>query len=419
MNARDIQSLISSLKEIGIPQDDINALGDSDITQEQAQKLMDLNSDGNTDELDFMKLRSDTQIQAFLNVRQILSRHGIGLIDSVEDSVVDKMPMGCAASILFLLGVQLPNGCNAAPRAFWHDKHFIMKMVKKDGLTLSGASAELRDDPEVVLTALSQNRNAFRFASERLKIEHPVVHRTKLESVDFPQRVFGISAEGSELSSLLFDGPVPMWRGFFDPWEDTKLLDDRPSAITNRDPAYNTHNRPIALIISPKTDYNGAFDRIDERVIDSLDMKEKYTVYYEAETDTEVAEIIQLVTKEHGNCIDTLIIAGHGSSDDITFGPAGWFRSKEIEEEEYLFDINDFGPSSEEHMEKTLADAVCKGGEIMLYGCSTGKGGQMAVNLVNTIADFVPRDTSISGKLVDSEIPRLDEPLEYTIQGRK
>lgn len=51
----------------------------------------------------------------------------------------------------------------------WNNKKEVLNIVKNNGLLLNNASAELRDDPDVVLKAIKNNNNAFQYASDRLR----------------------------------------------------------------------------------------------------------------------------------------------------------------------------------------------------------------------------------------------------------
>ena len=51
----------------------------------------------------------------------------------------------------------------------WNDKQQVLQQVSKNGLFLTFASDDLKDDEEVVMTAIKENHTTWVNASPRLK----------------------------------------------------------------------------------------------------------------------------------------------------------------------------------------------------------------------------------------------------------
>ncbi len=70
----------------------------------------------------------------------------------------------------------------------WNDKDFVMQKVKEDGINLEYASEELRNDRELVLTAVSQDVGIFvlRYVSEELRNDREIV----LKAIDSSEYAF-------------------------------------------------------------------------------------------------------------------------------------------------------------------------------------------------------------------------------------
>jgi hypothetical protein len=122
--------------------------------------------------------------------------------------------------------------------------------------------------------------------------------------------------------------------------------------------------RPIAVVIGPKTDWNQAFTaRHGFPLLDTLVEDGSFDVIYiESGSDREAAQALKMVKLQTGSRIHTAIIGGHGTRQSIQLGADGGTDDNTLDvqdlEEDRLFDGMD--------------DVMEEGGQIILWSCSNG-----------------------------------------------
>ena len=144
---------------------------------------------------------------------------------------------------------------------------------------------------------------------------------------------------------------------------------------------YPTTNNPrVALLIYPKSDWNGAFAS-DSRMFDSL-ISSGYRVIYREAGDIEEAKRMLSITV-NGAKADLVVIGGHGTAMSLDLGREKLTPSRMGE----LFD------------EPTLS-GIKPGGLLVFLSCSVGAGMKDANNLVNAARQHIPTSLLPVGHVV-------------------
>ncbi|MEM4295957.1 MAG: hypothetical protein QXI89_01140 [Candidatus Anstonellales archaeon] len=160
--------------------------------------------------------------------------------------------------------------------------------------------------------------------------------------------------------------------------------------------------RPIALAVFNKSDYNGAFYR-EGRTLNSL-LDYFRLIIIEVSSEKEFYQALRDIFEEYGK-IELLIIAGHGSANSITLGDG--------EGEEKELDISDKNEISD------LSYVFRKGANAILISCETGSRNKK--NIASTLAKalkinvYAPIRPSASTKiLVDRDKGFID--VEFDVE---
>ncbi|GBR72370.1 hypothetical protein HP1_083 [Candidatus Termititenax spirochaetophilus] len=135
-------------------------------------------------------------------------------------------------------------------------------------------------------------------------------------------------------------------------------------------------DKPVALMLYPKSDWNGAFEnnQITELIAAGYQIG-----YYELGRDTEIRNAFAQVGGQRK--IDLVVLAGHGTQTDLQLTQSRYWR-----DEDYI----DFSDAREfAGLDKYLA----KDATIVLHSCSTGSGGQYVQNLANFMSGRFPGRT--------------------------
>lgn len=121
---------------------------DGHLTHEEIFSVLDQNRDGHLRYPDFSSGSAPlvTETQLFNNLESLLSRHGFGLFDEIEDPI----------SLYY---------SHEIPPVFWNNRNFVLRAVQNFGPFLCHAAPELQDDEEIVRTATLDYGTALECAS--------------------------------------------------------------------------------------------------------------------------------------------------------------------------------------------------------------------------------------------------------------
>ncbi len=211
------------------------------------------------------------------------------------------------------------------------------------------------------------------FAKELLSMKDPAGGHLFLGQDIFAYKEAGGTIEyARKLLSLTDSGGKNVFRGA-QLAQLYRLGISAPEALAFEDTA-----KPDALFIYPASDNNpdlygryvGGVFRDANSINFFNEAKKAYDLKVEvvAEEDQFYARLLSSVEFEY------LLLAGHGSADSLALGTGE-------EDERQKIDIYDL--ELENYLQNLAPNAV-----IFLYSCSTGEGGDNAVNLANTLAKW-------------------------------
>ena len=119
--------------------------------------------------------------------------------------------------------------------------------------------------------------------------------------------------------------------------------------------------RPVALVVYPRTDHNGAFQqggpgiwRGGRNAVDAL-TNEYRVIYFQAADSGDVVAAIDQASQDGRDQIRTFLLAGHGQPGSIQLSEHGHLSARELDEF-----------SNRRHCFEP-------GGQLLLFSCSTGK----------------------------------------------
>lgn len=136
-------------------------------------------------------------------------------------------------------------------------------------------------------------------------------------------------------------------------------------------------DRPVAVVISPRVDSNGAF-RDNANNLHRLSRAYR-VMYYEVETDTDVVAAVK--NAHQLGPIELLVLGGHGSRDQINLGAnivPLWLNEK------YYFDNGDIDEMAQ------IRRHLAPGAHIVTDSCLGGEGRERADNLANALHKAFP-----------------------------
>lgn len=170
--------------------------------------------------------------------------------------------------------------------------------------------------------------------------------------------------------------------------------DDLKEAIKNRIED-KKDNRPLALLIYPEYDYNGAFIVNGPSVNRSISANNYKIVYYEVSNLTQLANAVRDATKNE--VAWAVKLSGHGTKDSIRFGE---------DNSESYFSLNNY----KDLLDSGLTLRLINGGVVILESCSTGKDKREVINyrlestnMVNMLANALPQASGVFGPVEDAQ----------------
>lgn len=157
-------------------------------------------------------------------------------------------------------------------------------------------------------------------------------------------------------------------------------------------------NRSMALMIYPKTDYNGAFSE-DSHMARALLERGYRVVYQEAGYVAEVKRLLVESTRDQK--ADIIVIGGHGSAHSLDLGA----QKLTPAEMGTLFDEGSLG-------------AFQKGGLLVFLSCSVGAGKEANSNLVNAARKHIPTTIVPEGRVFGPTEPANFQEWVFDENGR-
>ena len=324
-----------------------------------------------------------------------------------------------------------------------NERRFINIIIKFDEIGFRYASDDLKNNRDAVLHAVWANWHSYFFASDRIKRDLEIIteaamqrrHFTVMEAVPrgLRQRAWErilarLEESGYVVSGIMRNyGRLVARLGELGIDEPERIgLSRMATVLANRE-VDRSDARPIALMIYAKRlERELGYGEI-YRVADSGIFR---VLYYEAENDDEVFEIIRTVFHDYGRQIHTLWLGGHGTEMALNLngGSINYFTNLPNDgDDDRFLDPSDFSAG----LGDLLGEVIASNGQLVLASCSTGKGGEEAHNLTNRFAQYLPRgvrilslstDTSISHVLINSEglvtITQGDANPAYVTHGR-
>ena len=274
--------------------------------------------------------------------------------------------------------------------------------------------------PELMLDLVMEDFNLIRYIPED-KIEEvwpQIQQRLADENVSF--------AEEDISSRDAFFGRVDSFTKFPERFHSFGNL----SEVTYRQVPDTADPRPVALLLYPGTDWNGAFASfpLSDTFVDS----DKFQVIYkEVSRQEELEQTISSVGDMRQ--IHTLVIAGHGMNDRLQLGDIEnvdttdgvspeelvevdsryifehefWTYESTVDDSTQTVPMGDFST--------TLNQNVAPGGQVLLYSCSNGSGGEQSPNMTNAFASVLPQEVQLYSTLIPSNISDLEINDDLTL----
>jgi len=147
--------------------------------------------------------------------------------------------------------------------------------------------------------------------------------------------------------------------------------------------------RPIAVVIGPASDHNGAFTAgggfpLLDRLLEDGSF---HVIYFEGDDESDILSSLEEVRRLSGRRIHTAVFAGHGNPSMLALSGADPANpSEEFREADYV-DANDFALGEFARLD----DLLEPNGQILLASCSNGSGGAAApFNLANSVSRAAP-----------------------------
>ena len=153
----------------------------------------------------------------------------------------------------------------------------------------------------------------------------------------------------------------------------TEIMKNRLALLTHTD----QDNRPVAVVVYPKSDWNGGFAGDQNTFQDMYDQGYRI-VYYELGEKTELVPALQQCVGQDQHKADLLIIGGHGTQNTTQLGFT--------EGDRYRFDTEDSGQFGD------LSQYATPAMQGISLSCSTFAGGDTASNMVRFWENEFNRD---------------------------
>lgn len=273
-----------------------------------------------------------------------------------------------------------------ADRAFFSDKHFLLKVAKNVEKDLIGCIADSAADE------LKRDRDFF---LELAKLDNSFLGGSKF--LNIRESIWSDLLRNADMTGL-FTGLLPKealtsFQSFRQTLHDRYNIDFVTMAtplsliseiLRNRImPTNSADGRPIAIVIYPKSDWNGAFANLTTagRLV-GLGYK---VLYYEAAKEDDVEKYLSMATDGGKDKASVVVLGGHGTSTTLALdaGP----------DESVYLDTSDFRP---EESDINVGKYIIADGDVILKSCSNGEGGKGYLgNLANMIANVLPHGVRI------------------------
>lgn len=156
--------------------------------------------------------------------------------------------------------------------------------------------------------------------------------------------------------------------------------------------------RPIAVVLSNKADYNGAFEAKHFPMLDRLVQSRQFDVVtFEVGGDFEAAAALMSVYQASGHKVALTVFSGHGDGEALTFSEKWGERG--------ALDVDDLRKKT--YLTGLLQTAIADNGQVFLDSCFSGAE-DVPLNLGDAMAAALPgRDifgTSVENTPTDIEI---------------
>lgn len=180
--------------------------------------------------------------------------------------------------------------------------------------------------------------------------------------------------------------------GRFDPAHTRSLVENREliGRLSHQSNPRFTDTRPIAVVIDPTSDHNGAFNSRPEKPINVLAADSRFfTLYYQANTETELREALTSVARFTGRSVHTLIIGGHGQRTNLQLG-----NPPSTDNDPYYLSSDEIMRGELDYLGNIMDSNE---GELLLFSCSNG--------------DIIHPDSN------DSSLPNVATALSNRVRG--
>ncbi|MBN1913106.1 MAG: hypothetical protein JW788_01760 [Candidatus Omnitrophica bacterium] len=160
-------------------------------------------------------------------------------------------------------------------------------------------------------------------------------------------------------------------------------------------------NRPVAVIIYPVSDWNGAF-AVGQDALHSLIAAGYRVIYYEVATEDEMIAALKNATQY--DKASFILIGGHGTASTLSFGTVDPAKGKIYPDEEaFTLDLND----ETQMLEAGIGSSLAEGGVVALLSCSTGEGECSQNNVANMLYRIFPQAQSVIAPMSPTNITRF------------
>lgn len=316
------------------------------------------------------------------------------------------------------------------------DRDFMLKCIKRGGYAIQLADDSLRDDKNFILDAVKENYEVLRFAPS-LQKDKEVVLAAMMQNTDAIELLSKSLKKDPDVLEAFFGQPSYDYKSLsedlikFDiDFPERFDLETLSKIVQNRKGLDVNEKQPLAVVIYPKLDDNGAFKN---NQMSQLISRNYQVLYYEAGSDSEVYALLKEVISQSGKKADLFVLGGHGINTSINMGGAeaelrskalkafesGWlFNFKELmdiaDQLGNIGDADDIDVSdSDEMIKKNLAELLSDESVIVVESCSTGQGMDAGNNVANLMSKVFPQAT-----IYAPTVPTVILGYEYDSVGR-
>jgi len=291
----------------------------------------------------------------------------------------------------------------------------IEQALQQNGLALFYAPNDFRKNPEMVKLAVQNNPKSIQYALppacnetsiiEMALAKDPSVYRVMNPATHMTPELLKhiLQHEGValDLTKIELQKLSHNFNKLTDYPERFATLDTLVQCfLTNHTNDFGlTDDRPIAIVIHCKSDYNEAFvDRNGTKMLANLD--EYRVAYYEVSNVYKAKTALRKLKKQTGKENQIVWIAGHGTPNSIELDHKDSFF---IFQKSNKIDIQDFKSGALSDLNEYIAE----NGALILHSCSAGSGGQNAENLANSAASALDESIKVYTSRIPSNIGSL------------